>query len=110
MDRRSFLQLGGLIAAGTALGEGLAHAGIPATPVERSQVVGPTRELSVVTPNGSTLAWRVVDGVKVGHLIAEPVDHEFAPGLRATCWGFNGSTPGPTIEAVEGDRLRIYVS
>jgi FtsP/CotA-like multicopper oxidase with cupredoxin domain len=30
--------------------------------------------------------------------------------LRATCWGFNGSTPGPTIEAVEGDRLRIYVT
>jgi len=48
--------------------------------------------------------------VKVGHLVAEPVDHEFAPGLRAECWGYNGSTPGPTIEAVEGDRLRIYVS
>jgi hypothetical protein len=48
--------------------------------------------------------------VKVGHLIAEPVDHEFAPGLRAECWGYNGSTPGPTIEAVEGDRLRLYVS
>jgi FtsP/CotA-like multicopper oxidase with cupredoxin domain len=114
MDRRSFLQLGGLIAAGTAasgvLAESLAHAGVPATPATRSNVVAPTRELSVVTPNGWTLPWRVVDGVKVGHLIAEPVDHEFAPGLRATCWGFNGTTPGPTIEAVEGDRLRIYVS
>jgi FtsP/CotA-like multicopper oxidase with cupredoxin domain len=97
-------------AAGTALGEGLAHAAVPATPAARSGVVGSTRELSVVTPNGWTLPWKVVDGVKVGHLIAEPVDHEFAPGLRATCWGFNGTTPGPTIEAVEGDRLRIYVS
>jgi FtsP/CotA-like multicopper oxidase with cupredoxin domain len=44
------------------------------------------------------------------HLIAEPVEHEFAPGLTAHCWGFNGRTPGPTIEAVEGDRLRIYVT
>jgi len=24
--------------------------------------------------------------------------------------GYNGSTPGPTIEAVEGDRVRIYVT
>jgi hypothetical protein len=46
----------------------------------------------------------------VGHLIAQPVDHEFAPGLRAECWGYNGGTPGPTIEAVEGDRVRIYVT
>jgi manganese oxidase len=26
------------------------------------------------------------------------------------CWGYNGQTPGPTIEAVEGDRVRIYVT
>ena len=35
---------------------------------------------------------------------------EFAPGSRAKCWGYNGSTPGPTIEAVEGDRVRILVT
>ena len=64
----------------------------------------------VVTPNGSTLPFRVVDGVKVFHLLAEEVDHEFAPGLRAYCWGFNGQVHGPTIEAVEGDRVRIYVT
>ncbi len=65
----------------------------------------------VITPNGSTLPWKVVDGVKVYHLIAEPVsNHEFAPGLKAHCWGFNGQVHGPTIEAVEGDRVRIYVT
>jgi FtsP/CotA-like multicopper oxidase with cupredoxin domain len=64
----------------------------------------------VVTPNGVTLEWRIVDGWKVGHLVVEEVDHEFAPGLRAKCWGYNGRTSGPTIEAVEGDRLRIYVT
>ncbi len=74
------------------------------------RAVAPGRQLPVVTPNGSTLPWRVVDGVKVGHLIAQPVEHEFAPGMRAQCWGYNGSTPGPTIEAVEGDRLRLYVT
>jgi len=64
----------------------------------------------VITPNGSTLPYKVVGGVKVFHLIAEEVDHEFAPGLRARCWGFNGQVHGPTIEAVEGDRVRIYVT
>lgn len=64
----------------------------------------------VVTPNGATLAFRVVDGVKVFHLIAEEVEHEFAPGLRSHCWGYNGRVHGPTIEAVEGDRIRIYVT
>jgi FtsP/CotA-like multicopper oxidase with cupredoxin domain len=66
--------------------------------------------LPVLTPNGSTLPWKRVGGVKVGHLVAQAVDHEFAPGMRAECWGYNGGTPGPTIEAVEGDRLRIYVT
>jgi len=64
----------------------------------------------VIIPNGSTLPYKVVGNVKVFHLIAEEVDHEFAPGLRAQCWGFNGQVHGPTIEAVEGDKLRIYVT
>src|SRR6202522_129986 len=64
----------------------------------------------VITPNGTTLPYRVIDGVKVFHLVAEEIDHEFAPGLRAQCWGYNGQVHGPTIEAVEGDRLRIYVT
>jgi FtsP/CotA-like multicopper oxidase with cupredoxin domain len=64
----------------------------------------------VVVPNGSTLAWKVVDGVKVFHLIAEPIRHEFAPGLVATVWGYNGQSPGPVIELVEGDHVRFYVT
>lgn len=64
----------------------------------------------VEVPNGSKLPWKVVDGVKVFHLVAEEVDHEFAPGLRALCWGYNGQVHGPTIEVVEGDRVRFYVT
>jgi FtsP/CotA-like multicopper oxidase with cupredoxin domain len=64
----------------------------------------------VITPNGATLPWKLVDGVKVFHLVAEPVTHEFAAGLVAECWGYNGRVHGPTIEAVEGDRVRIYVT
>lgn len=64
----------------------------------------------VITPNGRTLPWRMNDGVKEFHLIAEEVEHEFGPGTKIKAWGYNGSTPGPTIEAVEGDRVRIYVT
>jgi FtsP/CotA-like multicopper oxidase with cupredoxin domain len=63
-----------------------------------------------VTPGGATLPFKVVDGVKVFHLKAEEVAHEFAPGLKATCWGYNGRCHGPTLEAVEGDRVRVYVT
>lgn len=87
-----------------------APAAAPAGRARTPRPVAPGGQPPVVTPNGSTLPWRVVDGVKVGHLVAQPVEHEFAPGMRAQCWGYNGGTPGPTIEAVEGDRLRLYVT
>lgn len=63
----------------------------------------------VVTPNGSTLPWTMKNGVKEFRLVAEPVKREFAKGMIVNAWGYNGSTPGPTIEAVEGDRVRFYV-
>ncbi|EEF57822.1 multicopper oxidase family protein [Pedosphaera parvula] len=64
----------------------------------------------VITPNNVSLPWKLVDGVKVYHLIAEPVRHEIAPGLVIEGWGYNGRIHGPTIEAVEGDRVRFYVT
>ena len=64
----------------------------------------------VVVPNGGALPFKVVDGVKVFHLIAEEVDHFFDSGLRAKCWGFNGRVNSTVIEAVEGERVRIYVT
>jgi manganese oxidase len=38
------------------------------------------------------------------------VVREFAPGMKVNLWGYNGQTPGPTIEAVEGDKVRIFVT
>jgi len=100
--RRNFLASGAGIVAGGALLR---------SPLEgRQGPGGPAEYRPVVTPNGATLPWKVVDGVKVFHLVAEPVLHEFAPGLEAECWGYNGRVHGPTIEAVEGDRVRFYVT
>jgi FtsP/CotA-like multicopper oxidase with cupredoxin domain len=64
----------------------------------------------VIAPNGATLPFTLENGVKVFHLIAEPIKREIAPGMTLNCWGYNGSTPGPMIEAVEGDRVRILVT
>ena len=64
----------------------------------------------VVTLNGWTLPWRMNQGVKEFHLVAEPVERELAPGMTARLWGYNGQSPGPTIEVVEGDRVRVFVT
>ncbi|ODV11398.1 MAG: copper oxidase [Rubrivivax sp. SCN 70-15] len=64
----------------------------------------------IVTLNGWSLPWRMKDGVKEFHLVAEPVLREIAPGMKANLWGYNGQSPGPTIEAVEGERVRLFVT
>ena len=64
----------------------------------------------VVTLNGWSLPFRMKNGWKEFHLVAEPVEREFAPGMIARLWGYNGQSPGPTIEVVEGDRVRIFVT
>lgn len=64
----------------------------------------------VITPNVGSLKWTMDGDTKVFHLVAEPIRREFAPGFWVNCWGYNGSSPGPTIEAIEGDRVRILVT
>jgi FtsP/CotA-like multicopper oxidase with cupredoxin domain len=114
MERRSFLRWGGL-AAGAALltrnpaqGQDAAVNAPEFAPRPASRVIA--GQAAVVTPNGASLPWTIRDGVRIGHLIAEELDHEFAPGMNARVWGYNGHTPGPTIEAVQGERVRIYVT
>jgi manganese oxidase len=103
-----------MLGAGATTLAGLGHLGpadAAAPELDSSKAGAPERAfVPVTTLNGRTLPHRVVGGVKEFHLTAEELDHEFAPGSRAKCWGYNGSTPGPTIEAVEGDRVRILVT
>ena len=112
--RRELLKGGAALLAGSAVGAVFR----PATAAERRAAA--TRPplpappgsgyTPVVTLNGWTLPWKMDNGVKVFHLVAEQVKREFAPGMVVNCWGYNGSTPGPTIEAVEGDRIRLLVT
>ena len=69
--------------------------------------------LPVITPDAPKLPYKLDNGVKEFHLIAEPVRTEFLPAAswadarKVDAWGYNGSVPGPTIEVQEGDRVRI---
>jgi len=41
-------------------------------------------------------------------LIAEDTTIEIAPGIRVDAWTYNGTVPGPTLTATEGDRVIIH--
>jgi FtsP/CotA-like multicopper oxidase with cupredoxin domain len=81
----------------------------PATrdPLPKKRLGGRT---GFVTLNGGSLPWRMKGDVKEFHLVAEPVERELAPGSTAHLWGYNGTSTGPTIEAIEGDKVRIFVT
>ena len=81
----------------------------PASDVARHESAKDAAFLPVETPDVPKLPYELENGVKVFHLIAEPVKTEFLPGRPVDAWGYNGSIPGPTIEVVEGDRVRIIV-
>ncbi len=65
--------------------------------------------LPVITLDVPDLPFETDNGVKVFHLVAEPVKQEILPGKIVNLWGYNGSAPGPTIQAMQGDRVRIIV-
>jgi FtsP/CotA-like multicopper oxidase with cupredoxin domain len=111
MIRRRDLLSGAALLGATLVGRrAQAQAQPQQAPPPAAPRAGGGRYLPVVTPNVSTLPYELVDGVKVFRLTAEKVKREFSPGMVVDCWGYNGSTPGPTIEVVEGDRVRIFVT
>ena len=93
------------------------------------------KQMGVVqTPGVPPLGYELDGDVKVFRLVAQPIEHLIVDESQSKlsylipdknkvphkmhhtpryqkirCWGYNGSTPGPTIEATEGDRVRIMV-
>ncbi len=116
ISRRGFLGSAALIGADAVSGR-VQAAAIPEAPVKDNAAMQPPLHPSsgpdyhpVVTLNGWSLPWRMNDDWKEFHLVAEPIVREFAPGMKVNLWGYNGQTPGPTLEAVEGDKVRIFVT
>lgn len=116
MQRRNFFTAAAGAVAATAVNR-VAMAALPEAASQSSAETAPPLVPPngrpyhpVVTLNGWTLPWRMKDGTKEFHLVAEPVVREVAPGFSINMWGYNGQSPGPTIEVVEGDRVRIFVT
>ena len=119
ISRRNLIRAGsGLVLTGATMVSGRSQAAaIPEAPSTADAATQPPLVPTtgpdyqpVVTLNGWTLPWRMSGDWKEFHLVAEPVMREFAPGMKAHLWGYNGQSPGPTIEAVEGDKVRIFVT
>ena len=118
ISRRTFLASSGLALMSVSQVSGRAAlAAVPEAPTQTSPLMQPPlvptsgpEYQPVVTLNGWSLPWRMKDGWKEFHLVAEPVVREIAPGMRAHLWGYNGQSPGPTIECVEGDKVRVFVT
>ena len=118
VNRRNFIATSGLALVGAAQVSGrTAFANVPEAATQTSPLMQPPAMPSsgpnyrpVVTLNGWSLPWRMNGEWKEFHLVAEPVVREIAPGMKAYLWGYNGQSTGPTIEAVEGDKVRIFVT
>lgn len=117
-NRRTFLGSSAAALAGATLVSGKSQAAsIPDAPTMASPLMQPPLYPAtgpdyqpVVTLNGWTLPWKMNGDWKEFHLVAEPVVREISPGMKAHLWGYNGQSPGPTIECVEGDKVRIFVT
>lgn len=120
LNRRGVMIAAGLTAGAVTLAAGAAHpaqahaAQAHATSVPHNQSYPPGRSGTdyqpVIAPNATKIPFTVRAGVKIFHLTLGEYEHRFAEGLSARVWGFNQAAAGAVIEAVEGDRVRIYVT
>lgn len=65
--------------------------------------------VAVHAPDLKKMPWKMVNGVKEFHIRCQNVKQELLPGTFMNIWGYNGSAPGPVIEAYQGDRCRFIV-
>jgi len=136
-SRREFLILGGAVAAGTGLAAGgepparkdadppaggfgaysrwkPTFGGPPSADHYLGKLVPGLRAarlppVPVEMPDLPKLPFKMVGGVKEFELRCTPVKREFLPGYPMDVWGYNGTMPGPLVEATQGDRVRFVV-
>ena len=113
--RRTFLRGSSLLGAGWLFGRtaNAQHEHHQQAPPKQDKPSSGGGIVPVQSPDIAKLPFTVENGVKVFHLTAEVVRRELLPASHMgparmmNAWGYNGSTPGPTIEVNEGDRVRI---
>jgi manganese oxidase len=113
-SRRTLMAAAGLVGVAALAAEAAHAAGAHAASVAHDRAWPPGRPgvdyQPVTVPNGLKVPFRISGSVKVFHLVVSEFDQDFAAGLTARVWGFNGHGAGAMMEAVEGDRVRIYVT
>ena len=112
-SRRTFFRNAGILGAGlmswtkslrAQKPPGVSPSGVrPARP----RVTGPP--VPMQSPDIRDLPFTLDGGVKVFHIVAEPLRRRIVPWKSLDVWGYNGSCPGPTIQVTQDDRVRIHV-
>jgi manganese oxidase len=69
----------------------------------------PKPPVPMLSPNIPDLPFELDGTTKVFRLKAAPLKQKIAPFKTIDAWGYNGSSPGPTIQITQGDRVRIHV-
>ncbi|MBW3598021.1 MAG: copper oxidase, partial [Planctomycetes bacterium] len=95
---RTHPSYGGPVGSDNYLGKlvsGLRGTGLPPVPFEM--------------PDVGKIPWKMVDGRKEYHIYCQHVRRELLPNNWMDFFGYNGSMPGPTIEAAQGDKVRLVV-
>jgi FtsP/CotA-like multicopper oxidase with cupredoxin domain len=108
-SRRDFFRLGLGVTAGWLTAWKTASAAPALAGSLADGLPGPRPLVPVTTPDLPKLPYTWEGGVKVFRLVPEVVKTRFLPAQEVNTWGYNGSTPGPTIEVTEGDRVRFVV-
>jgi FtsP/CotA-like multicopper oxidase with cupredoxin domain len=61
----------------------------------------------VITTDVGDLPFEMDGEIKVFRLTAHVFKREIAPDKTIDVWGFNGSSPGPTMQVRQGDKVRV---
>ncbi|MBU6372298.1 MAG: multicopper oxidase domain-containing protein [Alphaproteobacteria bacterium] len=114
VNRRLLMAGAGLAAGAAAVAATPEARAAQATTVDPSRRYPPGRPGAdyrpVTVPNGVQIPFATRGDVKIAHIVIGEATQRFAPGLDAQIWGFNGVGAGAYLEAVEGDRVRLYVT
>ncbi len=114
-SRRNFFQDAMLFGASMfGLSARLASAAAPASDNKNStraasSKVLPKPRVPLVSPDVPDLPFELEGTTKVFRLKAAPLKQKIIPCKTIDVWGYNGSSPGPTIQVTQGDRVRILV-
>jgi FtsP/CotA-like multicopper oxidase with cupredoxin domain len=68
---------------------------------------GPVNTTPVITTDVGDLPHELDGDTKVFRLTAHVLKRQIARDKTIDLWGYNGSSPGPTIQVTQGDRVRI---